>query len=99
MHFTGLQCDPETGMTHALHRQYPVNIGRWLTADPAGKDAVKLDDPQTWNLYAYVRNDPLTLTDPSGLIHRHPSHLARVRIVQRATGQVGRSLFSINGLT
>lgn len=67
MHFTGLQYDAETAMSHALNRQYPMNLGRWLTADPAGKDAVELDDPQMWNLYAYVRNDPLTLTDPSGL--------------------------------
>lgn len=23
-------------------------------------------DPQSWNRYAYVRNDPVNLTDPSG---------------------------------
>ena len=52
-----------------------MQIGRWLTADPSGKGAAKLDDPQTWNLYAYVRNDPMTLTDPSGsrLIKRDPT--------------------------
>jgi RHS repeat-associated protein len=43
------------------------NFGRWFSPDPIGKKAVKLDDPQTWNMYAYVRNNPTTLTDPTGL--------------------------------
>ena len=43
------------------------NFGRWLSPDPIGKKAVKLNDPQTWNMYAYVRNSPATLTDPTGL--------------------------------
>ena len=66
MHFTGLQLDPETGMSHTLNRQYPMNLARWLTPDPAGLKAVKLQDPQTWNMYAYVRNNPTTLVDPKG---------------------------------
>ena len=64
--FTGLQLDPETGMSHTLNRQYPMNLARWLTPDPAGLKAVKLQDPQTWNMYAYVRNNPTTLVDPKG---------------------------------
>jgi uncharacterized protein RhaS with RHS repeats len=28
---------------------------------------IHLDAPQTWNLYAYVANNPTTLADPSGL--------------------------------
>jgi len=47
-------------------RRYTPGLGRWYTPDPAGKGAVHPDDPQTWNMYAYVRNDPTTLTDPSG---------------------------------
>jgi RHS repeat-associated protein len=73
MHFTGLQYDSETAMSHALNRELNMNLGRWITADPAGKGPVKLDDPQTWNLYAYVRNDPMTLTDPSGLQSQTPN--------------------------
>jgi RHS repeat-associated protein len=41
--------------------------GRWVTPDPGGLKVVELDDPQTWNMYAYVRNNPTTLTDPTGL--------------------------------
>ena len=57
----------ETAMSHAQNRQLPMQLGRWLNADPSGLQAAKLDDPQTWNMYAYVRNDPMTLTDPTGL--------------------------------
>jgi RHS repeat-associated protein len=49
------------------------NFGRWFSPDPIGKKAVKLDDPQTWNMYAYVRNNPTTLTDPTGLYELNDS--------------------------
>jgi len=35
-----------------------------MTPDPGGRSVVKLDDPQTWNMYAYVGNNPTTLNDP-----------------------------------
>lgn len=54
-------------LSPTLNRDYSSGLGRWLTPDPGGKNVVKLDDPQTWNMYAYVRNNPTTLTDPSGL--------------------------------
>jgi RHS repeat-associated protein len=41
--------------------------GRWLTPDPAGLASVDLTDPQTLNRYAYVRNNPLGLVDPTGM--------------------------------
>ena len=44
----------------ALARFYDPQIGRFLTPDPAGT----IDSP---NLYAYVLNDPVNNTDPSGL--------------------------------
>ena len=40
---------------------------RWMTPDPAGRGAVHLDDPQTWNMYGYVKGNPTTFTDPEGL--------------------------------
>ena len=48
-------------------RDYPSSFGRWMTPDPGGLKIVRPDDPQTWNMYAYVQNNPLTLNDPSGL--------------------------------
>jgi hypothetical protein len=48
------------------HSLLPLN-GRWLSPDPGGLKVIHLDDPQTWNMYAYVRNNPTTLTDPTGL--------------------------------
>ena len=48
-------------------REYNDGLGRWLTPDPGGVKVVKLDDPQTWNMYAYVGNNPTSRNDPSGL--------------------------------
>jgi RHS repeat-associated protein len=59
--------DDETGTDHTLHRHYANNLARWLSPDPAGRKAAKLTDPQTWNMYVYVRNNPTNLTDPTGL--------------------------------
>jgi len=45
-------------------RYYNPNMGRFLSVDPVlGTPG----NPQSWNRYAYVRNRPLTLTDPKGL--------------------------------
>jgi len=61
------QRDVGTGLDYTLNRMYPSWQGRWLTPDPGGRGVVTLDDPQSWNLYAYVRNSPVTVTDPTGL--------------------------------
>lgn len=41
-------------------RQYSPSIGRWLSKDPIGFGGGDT------NLYGYVANDPVNLTDPSG---------------------------------
>jgi RHS repeat-associated protein len=61
--FTGLERDGETGLDHTLNRKYDSSLGRWLTPDPKAGDAL---NPQSWNRYAYVLNNPATLTDPAG---------------------------------
>jgi RHS repeat-associated protein len=59
--------DSSTGLDYAMNRYYGSNLGRFLTPDPFGGSA-KPTDPQTWNRYAYVGNDPGNRTDPSGLV-------------------------------
>jgi RHS repeat-associated protein len=68
--FTGYERDPETdpgngtGNDYAFARYYSPRLGRFLSADPLDGDA---SDPQTLNKYAYVRNNPVNLTDPTGM--------------------------------
>jgi RHS repeat-associated protein len=59
--FTGRRLDPETGFYHLRARDYAPMIGRFVQPDPIGMAGGV-------NLYAYVGNDPLNRTDPSGLV-------------------------------
>ena len=68
--FTGQNQDTVTGNTgydDFLFRQYSPVQGRWISPDPAGTAAVDPTNPQTWNRYSYVINDPINLIDPAGL--------------------------------
>jgi RHS repeat-associated protein len=53
------------GEDYASARYYNNNFGRFWSPDPAG--AAHVNDPQSWNLYAYGGNDPANNSDPSGL--------------------------------
>jgi RHS repeat-associated protein len=64
---SGLRLDFETGLAAAAYRDYSATSGRWLTPDPAGLAAVDPSNPQTWNRYAYVMNNPASNVDPLGL--------------------------------
>ncbi len=48
-------------------RRYSPGQGRWISPDPAGLGGVDPSNPQSWNRYAYVLNNPLSYTDPLGL--------------------------------
>ena len=65
--FTGPQEDTTPGIDDFLFRQYSASQGRWLVPDPAGMAAVDITNPQTWNRYAYLANNPLNAVDPKGL--------------------------------
>ncbi len=59
--------DGTSSSDFATYRLYRYDQGRWLTPDPAGLGAVDPSNPQSWNGYAYVMNNPLALVDPLGL--------------------------------
>jgi len=65
--FTGQQQDTVSGLYDFLYRRYNPGEGRWISPDPAGMSAVSLSNPQSWNRYAYVLDNPLIATDPLGL--------------------------------
>ena len=58
--------DTVAGLYDFPAREYSIQ-GRWPSPDPAGLAAVDPSNPQSWNRYAYVINDPLDWVDPSGL--------------------------------
>src|SRR6266566_7566483 len=66
-HFTGYEADGETGLNFAQARyQSPVQ-GRFTSVDPLGRSA-SVFNPQSFNRYSYVLNNPTNSTDPSGMI-------------------------------
>jgi len=71
-HFTGKERDPQTegGNDYFGARYYASSMGRFMSPDWSAKyepiPYAKLDNPQTLNLYAYVGNNPLNRTDPTG---------------------------------
>ena len=62
--FTGAERDVTTGLYHMGARFYDPTIGRWLSEDPAQDGSF---EPSTLNLYAYVNNNPILVTDLTGL--------------------------------
>jgi RHS repeat-associated protein len=77
MKFTGHERDYAGGMGaedgHAVDymhaRYYSPTAGRFLSVDPV---LGKLNQPQSWNRYAYVMNNPMNRTDPTGLADQCP---------------------------
>jgi RHS repeat-associated protein len=64
---TGKERDTESGLDYFGARYYGSNMGRFMSPDPSGLLAQNPADPQSWNLYAYARNNPLINIDPTGL--------------------------------
>jgi len=67
---TGKEHDTESGNDYFEARYYASSMGRFMSPDWSAKEDpvpyAQMDDPQSLNLYSYVRNNPLSKTDPDG---------------------------------
>ena len=68
--FTGKERDPDTGSDYFGARWYRNTMARFYSPDwsavPEAVPYAVLTDPQTLNLYSYVRNNPLAKIDENG---------------------------------
>jgi RHS repeat-associated protein len=70
LHFTGKERDSESGLDNFGARYDASSLGRFMTPDWSAQAEpvpyAKMDDPQSLNLYSYMRNNPLGGVDPDG---------------------------------
>lgn len=62
--FLNAPTNPNTGTVHLGAREYDPAIGRFLSVDPV----LDPSNPQQANGYSYAANNPVTSSDPTGLI-------------------------------
>ena len=62
--FTGKELDSEIGLYYFGARYYDAHLGRFISGDPL---AGSYSDPQSWNRYAFGRNNPLRFVDLTGM--------------------------------
>ncbi len=67
-HFAMLDHDSETDTHHAQFRQYSSAQGHWMSTDPYD-GSYDFSNPQSFNRYSYVLNNPMSFVDPSGLFY------------------------------
>jgi RHS repeat-associated protein len=88
--YTGQIFDDATGLYYYNARYYDPELGRFVQADSTIPSA---RDPQAFNRYSYVVNNPLKYVDPSGNL----PFLAIVAIVAVAGAAIGAAVSAIQG--
>ncbi len=61
--YTNQETLGDVALIHMNGRVYDPQIGRFTSGDPM---VSRPYSPQGWNRYAYVENNPLNSTDPTG---------------------------------
>jgi RHS repeat-associated protein len=101
--FTGKERDAETGLDYFGARYYSSPQGRFTSPDKPLLDQ-HIEDPQSWNLYAYARNNPLIYIDPTGeaieLLGDEEERKKALKLLQQGVGnEDAASRLYINSIT
>jgi len=101
--FTGKERDSESNLDYFGARYYGSAMGRWISPDWADKAVAvpysDLVDPQTLNLYGFVRNNPLSHIDQDGHADRDIRKILKgsAELVGRFGGAVAGAALSESG--
>jgi RHS repeat-associated protein len=83
--FTAKERNAETGLDYFGARHMRGSAGRFTTVDPLMVIKESLINPQKWNRYAYVTNNPLRYVDPDGR-YGWSVHFDLTRVLAMAAG-------------
>ena len=93
--FTGKERDTESGLDYFGARYYSNGLGRFISADwsatPIPVPYADFGDPESLNLYTYVRNIPTVNADPSG--HEIPNVDADISRTVDSVSFLGQEIF------
>jgi RHS repeat-associated protein len=62
----GTMVENQNQLDYMHARYYSPVLGRFLSVDPSMDLKANLPNPQRWNRYSYVSNNPINKTDPDG---------------------------------
>jgi len=83
--YTAKELEAATGLYYYGARYHNPAIGRFMSPDPAGADPT---NPQSWNRYAYVLNNPMKYVDPDGKCPSDPLGLGPSRLCTDVGGSI-----------
>jgi RHS repeat-associated protein len=65
--FTSKERDSESNLDNFGARYDSSSMGRFMSPDPMGNYFADGGYPQSWNMYSYALNNPLSFIDPTGM--------------------------------
>jgi RHS repeat-associated protein len=97
--FTGHERDyagaGDTNDLDYMHaRYYGPGMGRFLSVDSALDSKANMPEPQRWNRYAYVTNNPLKYSDPDGRERLQRYHFKNVPVNDSPSSPLRMPLFA-----